>query len=439
MTYDPQHPESHWALGDETGEHLVGRPARPFAPRPDLTPSTPPDRYPAAPDWSSLEPAPTGRVPQWTDVPTQSGGGVGGPPAAGWPLAGGGAVGPPPWSAGGGASRRAPRRRRASATVVAVAVLLGAAGGAGAAVAAGHRSTGVAAAAVPAIKVASSSPAASPITQIVKSVSPSIVEVTATDGSTSQDEGTGMIITSTGEVLTNNHVIAGATSVTVALNGSSTQLPATIVGTDPNKDVALLQVAGQSGLPPVTFGNSSQVQVGDSVVAIGNALALGSSSSVTSGIISALDRTITAGDSTSNATETLTGMLQTDAPINPGNSGGALLNSSGQVIGMNTAAAGSTPNGTSAQNIGFAIPSNELVSLIPGLRTGGNGSQNSFGSSSSSGSPGSAGSSSPYGSGSAGSSSSSGSSGSAGSSSPYGSGSSPYGSGGSSSPYGSAF
>ena len=408
MTYDPQHPESHWVPGDETGEHLVGRPARPFAPRPDLTLSTPPDRYPAAPDWSSLEPVPTARAPQWTDVPTQGGGGVGGPPAAGWPLAGGGAAGPPPWSAGGSASRRAPRRSRASATVVAVAVLLGAVAGAGAAVAAGHRSTSVASADAPAIKVASSSPAASPITQIVKSVSPSIVEVTATDGTTSQDEGTGMIITSTGEVLTNNHVIAGATSVMVALNGSSTQLPATIVGTDPNKDVALLQIAGQSGLPPVTFGNSSQVQVGDSVVAIGNALALGSSSSVTSGIISALDRTITAGDSSSNATETLTGMLQTDAPINPGNSGGALLNSSGQVIGMNTAAAGSTPNGTSAQNIGFAIPSNELVTLIPGLRTGGNGSQNSFGSSSSSGS--------------------SGSSSSAGSSSPYGSGSSPYGS-----------
>jgi S1-C subfamily serine protease len=146
----------------------------------------------------------------------------------------------------------------------------------------------------------------------------------------------------------------------------------------------------------VTFGDSSQVQVGDPVVAIGNELALGDSATVTSGIVSALNRQVTAGDSSSNATETLNGMIQTDAAINPGNSGGALVNAAGQVIGMNTAAAGSSGNGTSAQNIGFAIPSTELESLISGLRSGGDGSQSGVGSSGSgssgSGSTGSGGS-----------------------------------------------
>jgi S1-C subfamily serine protease len=238
-----------------------------------------------------------------------------------------------------------------------------------------------------------------------------------------------MIITSTGEVLTNNHVIDGAASVTVALDNSTKQLPATVIGADPDKDVALLQIQNVSDLPVVTFGNSSKVQVGDEVVAIGNALALGDNASVTSGIVSALGRQVTAGDSSGSGSETLNNMIQTDAAINPGNSGGALLNSSGEVIGMNTAAAGTTSDGTSAQNIGFAIPSSELESLISGLRSGGDGSQSSLGTSGSS-----SGSGSNSGSGSGGYGS--GASGSGG----YGSGgygSSGYGSGSGSSGYGS--
>jgi putative serine protease PepD len=232
-----------------------------------------------------------------------------------------------------------------------------------------------------AIKTSTTPSPTSSVTQIVKAVSPAVVEITAnnTDGST--DQGTGMIITSSGQVLTNDHVVAGAASITVALNNSTNQLAAQVVGAYPSKDVALLQIQNVSGLPTVTFGSSNQVQVGDSVVAIGNALALGDSATVTSGIVSALNRQVTAGDSSSNATETLNGMIQTDAAINPGNSGGALLNSAGQVIGMNTAAAGSSGNGTSAQNIGFAIPSSELGSLISGLRSGGDGSQSGTGSS----------------------------------------------------------
>jgi putative serine protease PepD len=201
-----------------------------------------------------------------------------------------------------------------------------------------------------------------------------MVAVFATNGSQSQDEGAGMIITQTGEVLTNDHIIDGATAITVALDGSTTQLPATLVGADPDKDVALLQITNQNGLPAVIFGDSSKVAVGDPVVAIGNPLAPGGQGSVTSGAISALDRPMTAGDRAGTSTETLTGLLQTDAAINPFNSGGALLNSSGEVIGMSTAAAGSA-DGTAAQNIGFAIPSNQLVSLLAGLRSGGDGSQ----------------------------------------------------------------
>jgi len=186
-------------------------------------------------------------------------------------------------------------------------------------------------------------------------------------------EGTGMIITSSGEVVTNNHVIDGASSITVTLDDSTTSYTAKVIGTDPTDDVALLQIEGVSGLPTVTFGNSSTVAVGDSVVAIGNALALGSSPTVTTGIISAENRTITA-ENDSGGTETLNGLFQTDAAINPGNSGGPLIDSAGDVIGMNTAGAGGSSDGTSSQDIGFSIPSNEIVSLLPSLEHGGTGS-----------------------------------------------------------------
>jgi putative serine protease PepD len=180
---------------------------------------------------------------------------------------------------------------------------------------------------------------------------------------TEKAEGSGMIITPSGEVVTNNHVVAGATSITVTIGGGTKSYRATVIGTDATKDIALLQIQGVSGLPTVTFGNSAQVAVGDSVVAIGNALALGSTPTVTTGIVSAENRTITA-ENDSGGTETLNGLLQTDAAINPGNSGGPLVDSAGQVIGMDTAAASDEETGTTAQDIGFAIPSNEIVAEI---------------------------------------------------------------------------
>jgi S1-C subfamily serine protease len=221
------------------------------------------------------------------------------------------------------------------------------------------------------------------IETVIAKVLPAIVSIDATSpqpasesilgGSTTggeqEDQGTGMIITSNGEVITNNHVISGATTITVTLYGSLKALPATLIDTDPTNDVALLQINNQSNLPTVSYGDSDNVQVGDAVVAIGNALGLSAGTpTVTQGIISAKGRTVEASDSSGENTETLSNMFQTDAAINPGNSGGPLVDSSGTVIGMNTAVASSEDGTAQAQNIGFAIPSNKIGQLLPELR-----------------------------------------------------------------------
>jgi putative serine protease PepD len=169
--------------------------------------------------------------------------------------------------------------------------------------------------------------------------------------------GTGVIVSADGDILTNAHVIARAQTVRVTLD-DGTDYPAEVVGSFPEADVALVRVQGASNLTPAQLGNSSEARVGDEVVAIGNALNLGASPSVTRGIISALDRIIEAPD------VTLRGLLQTDAAINPGNSGGPLLDAAGEVIGINTAIA------ADAQNIGFAIPIDTIKPLIDELRQG---------------------------------------------------------------------
>jgi putative serine protease PepD len=181
-----------------------------------------------------------------------------------------------------------------------------------------------------------------------------------------------MIISKRGLVVTNNHVIAAAVdggTITVTRSGTTKSEAATLVGTNPVDDVALIRINNASNLTPVTFGNSNKLEVGDSLVAIGNALGLAAGTpTVTSGIVSALGRTVTAGSDT--ATETLNNMIQTDAAINPGNSGGPLLDSSGNVIGMNTAVAGTLSDGENSQNIGFAIPVATIQSLLPTLLAG---------------------------------------------------------------------
>jgi len=200
------------------------------------------------------------------------------------------------------------------------------------------------------------------VASVAAKVDPGIVDITSILGNTAEAAGTGMILTANGDVLTNNHVVDGATSISAQIDGKGPKYRARVLGTDVTQDVALLQLVGASGLHTVRIGNSATLAVGDPVVAIGNALDLQGPPTVTAGIISALGRSIDASDAGSGATEHLTGLIQTDAPINPGNSGGALANAAGQVIGMNTAASqGSSTQ--AATNIGFAIPIDEAISI----------------------------------------------------------------------------
>lgn len=213
---------------------------------------------------------------------------------------------------------------------------------------------------------------------ILAKVEPAVVDIqtsgTVNQGgffggtSTFQAAGTGMIISSDGLVLTNNHVIADASSIKVQLFNQTKLYNATVVGADPSHDVAVIKIQGASKLPTVTFGKSASVQVGDSVVAVGNALALQGLPTVTQGIVSGLHRSIQTSASTTTGSTTLTDMIQTDAPINPGNSGGPLVNSSGQVIGMNTAiisGTGSEP----AQNIGFSEAIDSVLPIVHEIET----------------------------------------------------------------------
>jgi S1-C subfamily serine protease len=219
---------------------------------------------------------------------------------------------------------------------------------------------------------------------VLAKVEPAVVSIDTTQftggtasGGTGSGEvegaGTGMILTPDGEVLTNNHVVAGASTVTVTLFGQTKALSAHVIGTDPTQDVALVQIDGAHGLPTVSLGDSDSTQVGDDVVAIGNALALQGGPTVTEGIVSAVGRSLSARSEVSGADEHLSGLLQTDAPINPGNSGGPLVDSDAQVVGMNTAVAQSAGGNAPAQDIGFAIAINTIKPLLPGLLTGGTG------------------------------------------------------------------
>jgi S1-C subfamily serine protease len=176
-----------------------------------------------------------------------------------------------------------------------------------------------------------------------------------------------MVLTPTGEVLTNNHVVEGATSISVTIPGRSGDFTATVLGADPTGDVALLQIEDVSGLPTVTLADSSTVRVGEGVVAIGNALGQGGTPTVTSGTVTATNRDITVGGD-GTASEHLNGLIQTDASISPGDSGGPLVNASGQVIGMITASARSQFGQESS--VGFAIPSNNALDVVRQVRSG---------------------------------------------------------------------
>ncbi len=176
--------------------------------------------------------------------------------------------------------------------------------------------------------------------------------------------GTGMVLTSSGEVLTNNHVIYGELSISVVVTSTGATYSAHVVGFDQRDDIAVLQLDGASGLATMPIGNSSSVQVGDSVTALGNALGRGGAPASAPGTVTALDQSITASDQSGiEPLETLGGMIQIDAPIKPGDSGGPLLNSSGQAIGMDTAASGGRQLDEQGAVEAFAIPINTALSI----------------------------------------------------------------------------
>jgi S1-C subfamily serine protease len=169
-------------------------------------------------------------------------------------------------------------------------------------------------------------------------------------------------------VLTNNHVVDGSTSISVTIAGHSGSYTAHVIGVSPTADVALIQIEGVSGLPTVTLADSSSVKPGDPVVAIGNALGAGGAPSITQGQVNAIDQTITASEGNGRS-ETLSGMIQEDAAIQPGDSGGALVNSSGQVIGMITAGEAQGFR-SSSSTVGYAISTNSALAVVNQIRSG---------------------------------------------------------------------
>jgi S1-C subfamily serine protease len=209
--------------------------------------------------------------------------------------------------------------------------------------------------------------------QIASRVDPALVDVVSTDGyQGATSAGTGIVLSSTGEVLTNNHVVNGATSIKVTDIGNGKTYTATVVGYDASHDVAVIQLQDASGLTTASLGNSSTVQTGDNVTALGNAEGKGGTPSVAPGTVTALNQSITASDELSSVSEQLTGLIETNAPIQPGDSGGSLVNSYGQVIGMDTAAgsSGQTQDQSSTVTQAYAIPINEAVSIAQQIESG---------------------------------------------------------------------
>ncbi len=256
--------------------------------------------------------------------------------------------------------------------------------GAGSAVALSHASS-------PAGNATATSKTMLTTSQIASRVSPGLVDVTSTLGyAQATAKGTGIVLTSNGEVLTNNHVINGATSVNVTDIGNGKTYKATVVGYDESHDIAVLQLSGASGLKTAALGDSSTVRTGDRVVALGNAGGLGGAPSVAPGTVTALNQSITASDEGSGSSEQLQGLIETNADIQAGDSGGSLVNTHGQVIGVDTAASsgfslgngfgngngfggnGSSGSGSGAQSTtqGFAIPINTAVSIARQIEAG---------------------------------------------------------------------
>ncbi|MEV1285643.1 trypsin-like peptidase domain-containing protein [Micromonospora sp. NPDC049679] len=354
----PEQPATASAHQAEQPAPAPHQPAAPFPPNP----------------WHGQHPQPYAGQPYpgaqrpggWTGYPGPAPhGGV--PPQP--PYLGGGGQ-PPVWAQQPGAGAAAPGPGRvakvAAAGAAALVLMIGSGIAGGAAALALTDNIGVSA-----DRSAASAPVInrSSLAEIASKVQNSVVSI-----STGSGEGSGVVLSADGYILSNNHVVQSARGNNVSVvfaNGKN--VPAKVVGTDPKTDLAVVKAEGVSDLTAAKFGDSSAMQVGDTVLALGSPLGL--QGSVTAGIISAENRTIQAGGeqetpfSSGSPGTSMSGLLQTDAPINPGNSGGALVNTNGEVIGINTAIATS---GQSQGNIGvgFAIPSNKAKAVSEALRKG---------------------------------------------------------------------
>jgi S1-C subfamily serine protease len=230
---------------------------------------------------------------------------------------------------------------------------------------------------------AASSPANSPLVNssipsdeavdlavLAATVNPALVDVNTQLGyQNAEAAGTGIVLTPSGEVLTNNHVINGATSISVTDIGNGQTYPATVVGYDRSHDIAVLQLQGASGLRTAPIGDSSEVAIGNQIAAIGNAGGVGGTPSTTTGTVSGLNQTIAVSDDSSESAQRLTGLIQVAASVQPGDSGGPLVNAAGQVIGINTAGSSGTQFDT-ADDQGYAIPINDAIAVGKQIRRG---------------------------------------------------------------------
>ncbi len=208
---------------------------------------------------------------------------------------------------------------------------------------------------------------------IAKGVDSGLVDINTTlNYENAEEAGTGMVLTPNGEVLTNNHVIEGATSMSVTDVGNGQTYGAKVVGYDRTSDVAVLQLENASGLKTVRLGNSSSVHTGEAVLGIGNAGGSGGTPSYAGGSVTALDQSITASDEGDGTSENLTGLIETNADIQPGDSGGPLVDSSGKVIGMDTAASAgfSFAEQGSSTTQGFSIPIDTALKIADEITAG---------------------------------------------------------------------
>ena len=322
-------------------------------------PSTPDGSTTPTSPWSAPPPPPPPPWPGWAESAGARPGWQGYPPGPGWQgyPPGPGWQGYPPGPGAHGHSTRRPRKH--------LGLKLAATGAAAALVAGGAAAWSATGTGTAALSTA----------QIAAKTDPGLVDVISTLGYENGTAwGTGMVLTSNGEVLTNNHVISGATSIHVKDIGNGRTYTATVVGYDDSDDVAVLQIQGASGLATAKIGSSAGLTAGQSVVAIGNAEGKDGIPSVAAGKITALDSTVAAEDEGDGVVEHLSGMVQTDANVEPGDSGGPLVNSAGEVVGMDTAASSNNFIGTgttaAVSTTAFAIPIDRAIAIADQIEAG---------------------------------------------------------------------